>query len=222
MRLSYHFVTVVVGRVWVSLVQVITIAVLFFSSAVFGAKVAGLGTYKQCRNRRDAAEERFESVFHVLELDRLASVASNFDKTASAYSIPPGPPGPPGAPDLDARRRRRSSVASTGSVDLGTVYEHVRQQLPPPPAAAPAAALFAVGNAPPYGDDRAPYYGDAPPPAGQFPVWVQHMQPTDVVTTHMQPTDVVTTTLHASVGFGTPRTQPVYPQYPPNGASSNV
>jgi hypothetical protein len=193
-----------------SLVQVITIAVLFFSSAVFGAKVAGLGTYKQCRNRRDAAEECFESVFHVMELDRLASVASNFEKTASAYSIPPGPPGPPGAPNLDARRRRRSSVASVGSVDLGTVYEHEhgRQQLPPPPA----AALAAVGNAPPHGDNRVPYYGDAPPPPGQFPVWVQHLQPTDVVTT----------TLHASVGFETPRTQPVYPQYPPNGGSSNV
>ena len=49
-----------------SLPQTMTILIMLFSSVVFGAKLAGLGTYKTVRVHRDAMEARFMHVFDVV------------------------------------------------------------------------------------------------------------------------------------------------------------
>mmetsp|Transcript_55624 Transcript_55624/g.132077 ORF Transcript_55624/g.132077 Transcript_55624/m.132077 type:complete len:580 (+) Transcript_55624:141-1880(+) len=49
--------------------QIITILVMFFSSTVFGAKLASLGTYKETRQRKMAAEENFKKAFHIFPLN---------------------------------------------------------------------------------------------------------------------------------------------------------
>ena len=77
--------------------QIVTILVMFFSSSVFGAKIASLGSYKETRERRVKAQENFMTEFGVCQEESKlggdvamnATLAFGLRNNTPLHNIPP-------------------------------------------------------------------------------------------------------------------------------------